>query len=158
MSAVLMAVLLASWPALSNQRAPAFQYTYYLFEVPTERQGCSDCYIPLLVTREPLEKADRPEAVVIITYERDSVWNLSDRAVRLDAGAVEAKERKVRFEGKVYRYQRVPREEVIRLLENPLGTIPIHRPAPPIHERNEPLLKLLLRDLSAAGKADGGRP
>lgn len=156
--AALVAVLLASWPVVGDEGTPPFRYAYYLFEAPAERQGCSDCYIPLLATREPLEKADRPEVVVIITYERDSVWNFANRPVRLDAGAVEPKERKVRLEGKVYRYQRVPREEVIRLLENPLGTIPIHRPALPIHKQNESLLKLLLRDLSDAGKADGEKP
>ena len=130
-----------------------FRYCYSLFELPAGRTGCSDCYIPLLVTREPLDGRGPLEAVVIVTYERDSVWRFGDKPVKLEPGAVQAGERKVRFEGKVYRYQRVPNEEVIRLLEHPFGTLPIHRPARPIDPKAERLRKVLLRDLSAGPKA-----
>lgn len=121
--------------------------------VPAGRTGCSDCYIPVLVTREPLDRSEQLEAVVIVTYERDSVWTFADQPVKLERGAVQAGERKVRFEGKVYRYQRVPNDEVIRLLEHPFGTLPIHRPALPIDPKAERLRKVLLRDLSAGARA-----
>ena len=149
-----LAILLSvSGPANGADGAGPFRYAYYLFEVPAGAAGCSDCYIPLLVTREPLDKAEEPEAVVIVTYERDSIWTLGDHPVKLDRGAVQAGDRKVRLEGKVYRYQRVPNGEVVRLLEHPLGTLPIHRLAHPFNGKNEPLRKALLRDLSADGKA-----
>ena len=146
-------LLSVSWFAYGADGPGPFRYAYYLFEVPAGHAGCSDCYIPLLVTREPLDKTEEPEVVVIVTYERDSIWKFGDRPVKLDRGAVQAGDRKVRFEGKVYRYQRVPNEEVVHLLEHPLGTLPIHRPAHPIDGKNEPLRKALLRDLSASGKA-----
>jgi hypothetical protein len=41
-----------------------------------------------------------------------------------------AKERIVRLRGRRYRYQEVPPAEVLRLLEQPEGTIPIHRLLP----------------------------
>jgi len=151
-------LLWASWAAHGADGPPPFRYCYYLFELPGERTGCSDCYIPLLVTREPLDSSGQPEVAVIVTYERDSVWKLAESPVKLEKDAVQAGERKVRFEGKVYRYQRVPDEEVIRLLEHPLGRLPIHRPAPPINQRNEPLREVLLRDLSAVGKVAGTLP
>ena len=138
----------------SRGAGPApFRYGYSLFEVPAGRTGCSDCYIPILVTREPLGGSEPLEAVVIVTYERDSVWRLGDQPVTLERGAVQAGKRKVRFEGKVYRYQRVPNEEMVRLLEHPFGTLPIHRPALPIDPKAERLRKVLLRDLSAGPTA-----
>ena len=151
-------LLSVSCPAHGADGAGPFRYAYYLLEVPAGRAGCSDCYIPLLVTRDPLDKAEEPEAVVIVTYERDSIWKLGDHPVKLDRGAVQAGDRKVRLEGKVYRYQRVPSEEVVRLLEHPLGTLPIHRLAHPINGKNEPLRKALLRDLSADGKPRDSMP
>ena len=143
----LVVLLFAVRPAAGDDPAP-FRYSYYLFELPGARTGCSDCYIPLLVTREPLEKSEQPEAAVIVTYERDSIWTLADRPVKLDKGAVQAQERKIRFEGKVYRYQQVPNAETIRLLEQPLGKLPIHRRGSPIALENEALRRVLLRDLS----------
>jgi hypothetical protein len=144
-------LLWISLPAFGADGSGPFRYAYYLFEVPAGRTGCSDCYIPLLVTREPLDKVEESEAVVIVTYERDSIWTLRDRPVKLDRGAVQTGERKVRFEGKVYRYQRVVNEEVVHLLEHPLGTLPVHRMAHPIDGKNEALRKALLRDLSVGG-------
>ncbi len=85
---------------------------------------------------------------LITTYERNSIWKFDDRPMRLDAGAVDARERKVRLGGKVYRYQRVAKGEAIRLLRSPLGTLPVHRPEPPISREAEPLREALLRDLA----------
>lgn len=69
LSSVLMAVLSASWPALGNEAAPTFQYTYYLFEALAERKGCgtsrssnSSCGTDQLPARrrgEGHEKQDR---------------------------------------------------------------------------------------------------
>jgi len=44
----LVVLLFAVRPAASDDPAP-FRYSYYLFELPGARAGCSDCYIPLLV-------------------------------------------------------------------------------------------------------------
>ena len=142
----------AARPVFGAERPKPFQYSYYLFELPGETKGCSDCYIPLLVTRAPLEADAQPEAAVIITYERDSIWKLGESPVKFDRQAVLPKERKIRFEGKVYRYQLVSNAEATRLLKDPLGRIPVHRLAQPINTKNEPFRKVLLQDLSGKGR------
>ena len=52
--------------------------------------------------------------------------------MRFHAGDVSVAERIVRLRGHRYRYQEITPAEVLRLLEKPNGTIPIHRitPAP----------------------------
>lgn len=69
--------------------------------------------------------------VLITTYERDSIWQV-ERGVSLAAADVSAGERVIRLRGRRYRYQQIaPGEvEVLRLLEKPEGTVPIHRVMP----------------------------
>ena len=123
--------------------APRHAYYLFLADVP---QGCEDCYVPLLVARQTLEEiaASGKGAMIVLitTYERDSIWKL-ERSVSLAAADVAARERVVRVRGRRYRYQEIGPAEVLRLLEKPEGSIPIHRttPAPD---------KKLLEDLIAA--------
>jgi hypothetical protein len=109
--------------------AGAAPHAYYLFLVGAP-QGCEDCYVPLLITRQTLTEltsSGRDSTVVLITtYERDSIWNV-ERGVTLAAVDVSAGERIVRLRGRRYRYQEIAPAEVLRLLEKPEGTIPIHR-------------------------------
>jgi hypothetical protein len=56
--------------------------------------------------------------------------------------------------GTAYRYQLVANAEPLRLLKNPLGTIPVHRIAHP-RKGDDGLWDILLRDLSIA---DGAEP
>src|SRR5262249_41771906 len=67
------------------------------------------------------------EGLLIITYERDSIWQGKGK-VSLQAAHILSKERTVRLNTKKYRYQEISREEVLKLLEHPMGTIPISRP------------------------------
>lgn len=53
-----------------------------------------------------------------------------ERNEALAAGDVATKDRIVRVRGRRYRYQEVSPAEVIRLLENPRGSIPVHRVIP----------------------------
>ena len=104
-------------------------YAYYLF-LADAPQGCEDCYVPLIVTRHTLEDVassggDRV-IVLITTYERDSIWKV-ERGVSLAAADVSVRERVVRLRGRRYRYQAIAPAEVLRLLEKPEGSIPIHR-------------------------------
>jgi hypothetical protein len=89
--------------------AGAAPHAYYLFLVGAP-QGCEDCYIPLLITRQPLDdvaSSGRDGAVVLITtYERDSIWKV-ERRVPLAAVDVSAGERMVRLRGRRYRYQEI---------------------------------------------------
>ena len=112
--------------------ADASPHAYYLFLVGAP-QGCEDCYIPLLVTRQALEdvasSGGDSASVLITTYERDSIWKV-ERGVPLAGADVSAPERIVRLRGRRYRWQEVTPAEVLRLLEKPEGTIPIHRLVP----------------------------
>jgi hypothetical protein len=58
-----------------------------------------------------------------------SIWKV-ERSVPLAAADVSATERIVRLRGRRYRWQEITPAEVLRLLEKPGGTIPIHRLAP----------------------------
>jgi hypothetical protein len=112
--------------------AGAPRHAYYLF-LADSPQGCEDCYVPLLVVQPALEDvatSGRATTVVLITtYERDSIWRV-ERDVALAAADVSASARIVRLRGRRYRYQEVAPAEVLRLLEKPAGTIPIHRLMP----------------------------
>ena len=94
-------------------------------------KGCEDCYVPLLITKEPLERLTNTKGnaacVLIITYERDSIWH-DDGFVSVLPGDIEAGPRTVRLNARKYRYQEISSREVLKLLQNPMGTIPISRP------------------------------
>lgn len=129
MALLVVAIGLASAAAADAGPSPR---AYYLF-LADAPQGCEDCYVPLLVaplTLEELAASGGNRAVVVITtYERDSIWTV-ERDVPLRPSDVSAKERMVRLRGPRYRYQEISPAEVLRLLEKPEGTIPIHRLKP----------------------------
>lgn len=114
-------------------KKPTYHHAYYLFLVSSPN-GCEACYVPLLITQDSLEEIAKGKAeatcVWITTYERDSVWS-NDRTIGLPAGDVSPAERKLRAKGREYRYQEISSQEVVHLLANPMGTIPISRPALP---------------------------
>ena len=130
---------------------PPFHYVYYLFiEPPFE--GCRDCYVPMMITRSPIA-ADtlargEIENVLIFTYERDSIWEIRSDSIQLNRDTVSLAERKVRWKDGRYRYQEVSCQEALRLLKNPLGTIPISRPQLSPHPTRAGLVKELIHDLS----------
>ncbi|HET7875831.1 MAG TPA: hypothetical protein VFN71_09930 [Methylomirabilota bacterium] len=132
----------------SSDNARPFCYAYYLFELPKETRGCSDCYIPLVLARDLIEQAPKQKVVVIITYERDSIWTWTDDLLEIDAEGSDAPARTARYvklQGRTYRYQRVPNADAARLLENPRGQIPIHRALMPMG--SDAFRTRLLRDL-----------
>ena len=152
---ILRAVMLgAGWlvaqAALGEQNR--YQCSYYLFEVPATVNGCSDCYVPLLVAQGPIEAQRDQEVVVITTYERDSIWQVQRQVLKYTDLAIELPVGKIKFGGKIYRYQLVGNTEPIRLLRKPLGTIPVHRISHP-RKGDDGLWEVLLRDLSMAGGA-----
>jgi hypothetical protein len=111
--------------------------------------GCEDCYVPLLLTRRSIEELkQRPtedDSVLITTYERDSIWHY-DGLLRISQADINAGERKVRILNKTYRYQEIGAKEVLGLLENPLGKIPISRISLPAQLPAGPELKQLIAD------------
>jgi hypothetical protein len=117
-------------PARQQEDKPIYRHAYYLFLTGTPR-GCEDCYVPLLITTEALEKLARgttkASCVLVTTYERDSVWS-NEGLFEIVPGDIEAPPRIIRFRGHKYRYQEISSVEATKLLENPVGTIPISRP------------------------------
>jgi hypothetical protein len=109
---------------------PAYRHAYYLFLSGTP-VGCEDCYVPLLITAEPLEQiaqgSTKVDCALIITYERDSVWH-NDGLVSVAPADIEKPPRILHLRGRKYRYQEISSAETRKLLQNPLGTIPISRP------------------------------
>jgi hypothetical protein len=128
----LLAVVAIGLVSAAAADVGAAPHAYYLFLAGTP-QGCEDCYVPLLITEKPLGEvlsSGRDSAVVLITtYERDSIWKL-ERDVLLAAADISAPERVVRLRGRRYRWQGISPAEVLRLLEKPEGSIPVHRVVP----------------------------
>jgi hypothetical protein len=133
LSASLRTDAVAQGPSDSSEnrgdRVP-YKHAYYLFlaSVPT---GCQACYVPLLITQLSLEEiANGNPAVLgvyIVTYERDSIWEMKG-AVPIEPTVIEAAPRIIHLNGDAYRYQALFPSEVLKLIENPGGTIPISRP------------------------------
>jgi len=109
--------------------APSYGHAYYLF-LADEPVACEACYVPLLITVTPLEETAKNPAgqdcMLITTYERDSIFQMNG-IVRVTKGDVQAAPRMVRVRKRSYRYQGITASEVLKLLENPQGTIPISR-------------------------------
>ncbi len=111
-------------------------HAYYLFVTMSENR---DEYIPLILSTSSLEAlssaARDSEVVLITTYARDSIWSL-ERGVRLAAADVSPRSRVLRLRDVEYHYQEIAPAEVLRLLENPGGTISIHRIRSPLEAQD----------------------
>ena len=129
LTCVLASFVLVGDAQAQRPEARGYSYAYYLFLVPPA-EGCESCYVPMLLTSKRLEEMAQEKrdqtAVVITTYERDSIVRM-ERGLLVSASDVKTQERHVRLRGRAYRYQEVSAAEVLRLLEHPEGTIPIHR-------------------------------
>ena len=130
----------------------AYKHAYYLFLSGTPT-GCEDCYVPLLITTESLEQIGQGKTNVacalITTYERDSIWH-NEGLVSVTPTDIEKPPRVIHLRGRRYRYQEISSAEAVRLLQNPLGTIPISRPLLPPDSPGPSVesLALALRDLN----------
>lgn len=146
---IAQALLLAcSVTSVGAGAKPPFHHVYYLFQQHPSN-GCGDCYIPMVITRVPIDAkalaGGTIENILIITYERDSIFNISSDPVPLNSASVSLPERQLRWNNSRYRYQEVGKQEALRLLRNPLGSIPISRPGPTSPSE---LIRTLIDDLS----------
>jgi Leucine-rich repeat (LRR) protein len=150
-------------------RSMNFQYAYYLFEVPEDFTRGSDREIPLFITEKPLEKAP-VKVYAFKTFERDLIYyaypdgrkipgkstfaRIPIKMLEISGDQLSENDRKIQFQGKTYRYQRIPNEEVVHLLKNPKGTIGIVKPldAFRITKTNKVILKKLISDLKRETK------
>jgi len=107
-----------------------YKYAYYLFQTGPAT-GCEDCYVPLLITQEPIdeiaEHTGSADCVWITTYERDSIWQMNG-TVAVAPETIESPRRIIRFNGHSYRYQEITKREALKLFEKPKGVLPISRP------------------------------
>ena len=133
------------------EKYDSYRHGYYLFLAGTPN-GCEDCYVPLLLTRKNIEQlkdgSTPDDCVLITTYERDSIWHY-DGLLRIAQSEINGAERKVRIFNKTYRYQEIAAAEILRLLENPSGKIPISRIYLPAKLPAGPELKQLIADFQA---------
>jgi len=133
-------------PGQAEKDGSSYRHGYYLFLAGTPN-GCEDCYIPLLLTRKSIEDLKQSptadDSVLITTFERDSIWHY-DGLVRIGRSEINEAERKVRISNKPYRYQEIGTKEILKILENPAGKIPISRPALPSKLRKGPEIKELI--------------
>ena len=115
----------------SNARGRVpYRHAYYLF-LATVPQGCEACYVPLLICQRSIEEIahamDAALCVFLLTYERDSIWEFKG-AASIEASAIQLPPRLIEVNGRSYRYQEISPNDALKLLENPVGTIPISRP------------------------------
>jgi hypothetical protein len=151
---VIVGLVLFYPPAIGTaQTTPApYRHAYYLF-LEGGGSGCEECYVPLLITSNPLDQIAAggkfEDGVLIVTYERDSIWQGKGK-VSLQAAHILSRERTVRLNTKKYRYQEISREEALKLLEHPMGTIPISRPLGTGMPHDGPSLADLIKDFKEA--------
>jgi hypothetical protein len=154
---ILLVVFLTLSPPVASARqvrsnsVPAYRHAYYLF-LADPPNGCEACYVPLLVTSAPLEEAAKDrvgqDCGLITTYERDSIFQFNG-IVHVAPRDVEAAPRTIRIRKRNYRFQEITAAEILRLLENPLGTIPISRPFLKSELPQGPSLEKLIADFRA---------
>jgi hypothetical protein len=135
----------------TGERDTSHHHGYYLFLAGTP-SGCEDCYIPLLLTPKSLEELKKSptatDCVLITTYERDSIWHY-DGLLGIRPSDIDEAERKVRILNRTYRFQEIGVPEILKVLENPSGKIPISRPVLPSKLRPGPDLKELIPEFRA---------
>lgn len=131
----------------------------------TPREQERSKYQLLLVTHGPVENLAGHTAwsklpldnmaMTFETYGRDSFWSRPCTPVQ-KFGAVDAKTRSMEMDGVTYEYEPCSIEQVIKLLKNPLGTLPISRIEHPLTDAKLTCkaLRLLLEDQVRAEEAD----
>jgi hypothetical protein len=131
--------------------APAFRHGYYLF-LADPPVACEACYVPLLITADTLEEtakhAPGQDCVLVTTYERDSIWQINGM-VHVEPTDIQLAPRTISMRRRSYRYQEITADEILKLLEHPLGTIPISRPFLHSDLPPGPSLETLIADFRA---------
>lgn len=111
---------------------------------------CERCYVPLLLTRDRIAPGVGQRGYLVVTYRRDSVWEIGDEPVRLRE--IDEGRRTVRIGEIRYRYVEIHASEARRLLQQPEGGLPVHRPGAPVKEHQKGLVDRWIRELEAAAR------
>jgi hypothetical protein len=166
-AAVAVSVVVGTPAGKPGAPGKAFQwdvipYRAYWLTGPVVR-GESREYLWLLVTRGPIEDLagakKRPAllfddlAFTFRTYQKDSLWSDPFRPVQ-QFGPVSREANTAVLDGVTYKYESCPLKDVVRLLEKPLGTIPVHRGPHPLAgaEQTAKAFRLLLVEQMKAEK------
>jgi hypothetical protein len=125
-------------------------------------------YVKLVLTRRPLPDlltisppTHQPvldcDAVILTTYARDSIWNVDQQPLKALAGIERVEDDSIVINGERFTCTQAKLEDVLRLLRNPMGTIPIHRIYGPLSGQEE-LVRILAsrleRQLNDGKKAE----
>lgn len=121
-------------------------------------------YPLLLVTHGPLEDLAGHQAwshhpfdnmaMTFRSYRRNSLWDAPFLCVKR-FGAIDTTSKTAVVDGSTYLYEACPLQDVVKLLEKPLGTLPISRRVDPLEGAEQTakafqlLLKLQLQDRAA---------
>ncbi len=114
-------------------------------------------YVDLVLARRPLLEmpkgpaaADKPlldcDGILVRTYAKDSIWNIDRTPFKPLDGIERVDADSIRMNGREFEYTRANLEDVLRLLENPEGTITIHRIYGPISGQ-EDIVESLVRTI-----------
>ena len=98
---------------------------------------------PKQIAKQPLPET---MALTVPTYKKDSIWNFDRRPFKAvqSIANINPKANEVAVNGKQYRYEVCPIKEVVRLLENPEGKLPLHRLHAPLEGVHPTALALRL--------------
>lgn len=127
-------------------------FTYWLTRFDSNE------YVDLLIAKQPVESFSRfkfdtqeslfdAEAIIVTTYAKDSIWNTDFKPFKqvVSIKKVDASKQLVVLNQKKYQYSIASLREVINLLENPEGTIAIHRILSPTAGAEDFIPQLLLK-------------
>ncbi|NNF99378.1 MAG: hypothetical protein HKM93_08370 [Desulfobacteraceae bacterium] len=149
---------------ISKDKKLGYYHAYWLIKEDGQEE-----YVPLLITNGPIEYINfrklkkmkdhqysnddflRLQALIIITYAKDSIWNTSFNPFQPAnmIHKINHDEKRLimeRYKGEIYKYsfQLCPQEKLLNLLRNPYGTISIHRMAKPLAGGEEIAEELIL--------------
>src|SRR5450432_4787580 len=114
---------------------------YQAYWLMPPRKGKKAEYQTLLIAHGPIEALAGHKtwsnlpfdnmAMTFQTYRRDSFWDEPFHNVQ-QFGDVDAKATTTVVDGTTFSYEPCPLQDVVKLLEKPLGAIPIHRRVSPL--------------------------
>jgi len=128
-------------------------------------------YVNLVLTRRPLAELPRLsaptnqpvsdcDAIVVTTYARDSIWNIDQKPFKPLTDVEMVGTNFIVIKGEKFACAPARLEDVLHLLRNPMGKIPIHRIHAPLSGQEElgrTLAARLERQLNR-GKKEENRP
>jgi len=169
--ALILVVMLGAMPARSEGTNGVAYQAYWLTNKALGE------YVKLVLTRRPLpdlpafsSTTDQPvsdcDAVIVTTYARDSVWNIDREPFRPLMGVEKVETNSIVIKGEKFICTQANLADVLRLLRNPMGTIPIQRIYGPLSGQEEAVRilasrleqQLADRRRTEDGAANGSQP